>query len=699
MALGVGAAASYVASEQQNEVVETKAVDDTSTWKIIGTINGHTYTKSNPYATEPSVSANTITCNLAFADTIQLYYSDLVIVGGSVLNRTQNKPYDTSKKSRPDPSSSYFSSDSNAKVYRSGTYVFNVPANYAEYGDKTYGIDINYTPTTVGSWTGATARLYFVPAFSWKTYDYSSNWIDPSLYYQWENGKYSNASWGTSMAVPTGHDGKNYYYWDNVPLTELAQITILFNKGWASDNPPRIDFSATSRLEWFSNSDGHQKNVFGTLDDGWHTGDGSSLLTMGGGRYIESKSYTFVAGSVAECGFPSWNDSPFDETILAGSTAPYSLLVPFTIGDQFKLVTYTGLSNTSTSGNAASWSLGQTWKSYGDLTFKIYDDCVDSETQVASGNVSQYISEADGGNIKINHAGDVTVSVAAVRGTEVTLRWSSTSSRSFTPSSTLPNRVVGTFNNSSTSSHQIAWTPETGRYESLCAFKASENFRYANGSTKISISTLVPWNSEDISVSTTSPGTANITVNTNTDFYSIGWYYENTTPGSSPTKSVIYFIDRTAYFTGLAHATARCAEALCKKLELYTTCDVTNANALALQSLYNACTYSSKTTYMSSYSFDDYSYESWHDNGESYSGLTKDSTTNAKTKYEWLLYMGGVTDVRPASASFIPSSHNSDSPLTTTLWIVLASGLAGLAAIGTAYFVSKKKSIKPNPDH
>ena len=32
-----------------------------------------------------------------------------------------------------------------------------------------------------------------------------------------------------------------------------------------------------------------------------------------------------------------------------------------------------------------------------------------------------------------------------------------------------------------------------------------------------------------------------------------------------------------------------------------------------------------------------------------------------------------------------------ESPLTTTLWVVLGSGLAGLAAIGSAYFISKKK--------
>lgn len=44
-----------------------------------------------------------------------------------------------------------------------------------------------------------------------------------------------------------------------------------------------------------------------------------------------------------------------------------------------------------------------------------------------------------------------------------------------------------------------------------------------------------------------------------------------------------------------------------------------------------------------------------------------------------------------SGARIVPGSSNAQSPLTTTLWIVLASGLAGLAAIGTAYFVSKKK--------
>ncbi len=44
-----------------------------------------------------------------------------------------------------------------------------------------------------------------------------------------------------------------------------------------------------------------------------------------------------------------------------------------------------------------------------------------------------------------------------------------------------------------------------------------------------------------------------------------------------------------------------------------------------------------------------------------------------------------------SSAHFVPGSASDQSPLTTTLWIVLGAGLLGMGAIGTAYFVSKKK--------
>lgn len=52
----------------------------------------------------------------------------------------------------------------------------------------------------------------------------------------------------------------------------------------------------------------------------------------------------------------------------------------------------------------------------------------------------------------------------------------------------------------------------------------------------------------------------------------------------------------------------------------------------------------------------------------------------------------GVTPTYvPEGARIIAGFKEEQSPLTTTLWIVLASGAAGLSAIGAAYFISKKK--------
>ena len=43
------------------------------------------------------------------------------------------------------------------------------------------------------------------------------------------------------------------------------------------------------------------------------------------------------------------------------------------------------------------------------------------------------------------------------------------------------------------------------------------------------------------------------------------------------------------------------------------------------------------------------------------------------------------------SVNIVPGPSRDQSPLTLTLWIVLASGAAGLSAIGAAYFISKRK--------
>lgn len=87
------------------------------------------------------------------------------------------------------------------------------------------------------------------------------------------------------------------------------------------------------------------------------------------------------------------------------------------------------------------------------------------------------------------------------------------------------------------------------------------------------------------------------------------------------------------------------------------------------------------------------------------SGSSDSNVTACRAKYDYVCgkygpngqKITGVTDFmgrnpsKPASAGIIPGSSTTQSPLTITLWIVLGSGLAGLAAIGTAYFVSKKK--------
>ena len=63
-------------------------------------------------------------------------------------------------------------------------------------------------------------------------------------------------------------------------------------------------------------------------------------------------------------------------------------------------------------------------------------------------------------------------------------------------------------------------------------------------------------------------------------------------------------------------------------------------------------------------------------------------STNLYAKYTAMDNMR--TKGRVSSALSMPSATDS-SPLTLTLWIVLGAGLAGMAAIGAAYVVSKKK--------
>ena len=69
------------------------------------------------------------------------------------------------------------------------------------------------------------------------------------------------------------------------------------------------------------------------------------------------------------------------------------------------------------------------------------------------------------------------------------------------------------------------------------------------------------------------------------------------------------------------------------------------------------------------------------------------STTNHINAYQKYQGLANIVDHGNPNPTFVipgmPSGQ--ESPLTVTLWVVLASGIAGLAAIGSAYFVSKKK--------
>ena len=102
--------------------------------------------------------------------------------------------------------------------------------------------------------------------------------------------------------------------------------------------------------------------------------------------------------------------------------------------------------------------------------------------------------------------------------------------------------------------------------------------------------------------------------------------------------------------------------------------------------VYNCTTQSQCNTLLSNTTIPDYNY-----NGGSYSYTSMSGRTVSTNLYAKYTAMDNMrTKGRVSSALSMPSATDS-SPLTLTLWIVLGAGLAGMAAIGAAYVVSKKK--------
>ena len=82
-----------------------------------------------------------------------------------------------------------------------------------------------------------------------------------------------------------------------------------------------------------------------------------------------------------------------------------------------------------------------------------------------------------------------------------------------------------------------------------------------------------------------------------------------------------------------------------------------------------------------------------------YSHATNDAkestcrTLNNSTVFKVSAHFEGMSSRASggSTAGVIPGPSSDQSPLTLTLWIVLGAGIAGMGAIGAAYFVSKKK--------
>jgi len=160
-------------------------------------------------------------------------------------------------------------------------------------------------------------------------------------------------------------------------------------------------------------------------------------------------------------------------------------------------------------------------------------------------------------------------------------------------------------------------------------------------------------------------------------------------PGTTDTPHV-YWEYGWGGVSGTMGVAARALFEIGSAIETATTlCALSPEEATPLKALYDAVT-DGLDSYADFRASNIYTYKP---EGNSYSG----GDVKIKTKVDV-----PITDIYAQLSSrsstgnwlvlVVPGAHRTaDSPLTTTLWIVLASGLAGLAAIGTAYFVSKKK--------
>ena len=152
------------------------------------------------------------------------------------------------------------------------------------------------------------------------------------------------------------------------------------------------------------------------------------------------------------------------------------------------------------------------------------------------------------------------------------------------------------------------------------------------------------------------------------------------------TSSPQYYVDCTGSSdTTLASTTSSAAEpilafdieAAIRSAQNTSVCNITKPEATSLCSRYEGL--ASKSTIAGSEIF------TWDSIKPEYSDPKMWKISDIRNELGKIA--GG--DYAPKARYVVPATEQS--PLTATLWIVLGCGLAGLSAIGVAYFVSKKK--------
>ena len=559
-------------------------------------------------------------------------------------------------------------------------------------GDTLTGCDWDTTVYAKYNYCG-TETLYFVGNYNWSNYknDYSgaesrcwpyitANFKDGSSY----TGKTSGAM---DRNPDFNKDDRTFvWYFTGVPLKPMSSLTFNFTQNHAC----YVSFAAETYDQWVNSSGVHYTNVFGMNGSDWTLTNNVGVT----GSYYYSSSYAFLAGSFADNTGINWTQWPtISNSFEYNSTSErYEITLNVDTGDEFKYGIYNCLANKKTS--PATWGLD----SYSFLEYATNGRITvyDGDTEISNnGAWTDYIDNTgtSSQNIRFARNGRVTISRGSNSAGDYDIRITFLSSGRPSPAgdSTEPNYVQGTVDNwGKISSYPITFNYSRGRYESVVALFNNDLFKYYGGGyLSVAPTNISQLNSASV-VAESAAADAALKLSSATDYYVIGYYFSNTSGDGTPTRAINYFIDKLSDLDGDVSS----AEALCKRLRLYTTCDCSESVADDLATLYSACTYSSKDTYMSNYSIDDYSYTDYVNNSRSYTGISKSIETNAYYKYQMMQYIGGNSGRPYLGATSLKGLLGDSEDSLSTIIIIAASSIALISIASLSILIIKKRRSK-----